>query len=132
MADKEKPKKSRIVKNPESFRQKAAKASEQADKPTKRSKALGAGKTPFAFIAKFFRAIFSALGKFKVFRAIGYIVWPVYFRNSVKELKDVTWPTWKQSVKLTWAVLVFAIIFGVIVAVVDYGLDKLFRKILLG
>jgi preprotein translocase subunit SecE len=131
MASDPKPKR-RIVKNPESFRQKAAKASEQAEKPTKRKKAGGLIKKVFNLVLLPFRAIGKRLGKYKFFRAIGYIVWPRYFRNSVQELKLVTWPNWKQSRRLTWAVLVFAIVFGVIVALVDFVLDKVFRKILLG
>jgi preprotein translocase SecE subunit len=49
----------------------------------------------------------------------------------LQELRLVTWPNWKQSRQLTFAVLVFAVIFGAAIAVVDYGLDKVFRNILL-
>lgn len=130
MATSDKPKR-RVVKNPETFRQKAAKASEQADKPTKRKKAGNGLKKVLGVIAWPFKALGQQLGKYKLFRAVGYVVWPMYFRNSFQELKLVTWPNWKQSRRLTWAVLVFAIVFGVIVALVDFVLDKIFRKILL-
>lgn len=56
---------------------------------------------------------------------------PSYFRNSWTELKLVTWPNRKTTAKLTIAVLIFAIIFGTLIAVVDYGLDKVFRQLLL-
>ena len=56
---------------------------------------------------------------------------PRYFRESFKELKLVTWPNRKETTQLTLAVFTFAIIFGILVAVVDYGLDILFRNIIL-
>ncbi len=71
------------------------------------------------------------LGRFRVFRWIGYVLLPPYFRNAYRELRKVEWPNRKQSWQLTWAVIIFAVIFGVIIAVVDYGLDKLFKQILL-
>jgi preprotein translocase SecE subunit len=66
-----------------------------------------------------------------LFGLLGKILVPPYIRNSWKELKQVTWPNWKQSRQLTFAVLVFAVIFGAAVAIVDFGLDKLFKHILL-
>lgn len=65
------------------------------------------------------------------FRWLGKILVPTYFRQSWRELKLVTWPSWKQSWQLTYAVLIFAVVFGAIIAAVDYGLDKVFRNILL-
>lgn len=57
---------------------------------------------------------------------------PRYFREAGQELKEVTWPTRKETWRLTLAVFLFALIFGLLIAVVDYGLDKLFKKLLLG
>lgn len=56
---------------------------------------------------------------------------PRYFRDSWKEVKQVTWPTRRESIKLTSAVIVFTVVFGLIITATDYGLDKLFRKVLL-
>lgn len=56
---------------------------------------------------------------------------PSYFRNSFKELRDVKWTSRKETVNLTMAVFIFAVVFGIIIALTDYGLDKLFKKILL-
>ena len=67
----------------------------------------------------------------KGFRFIGRFVVPPYFRNSYKELRMVTWPTGKQSRQLTGAVIIFAVVFGLIIAGVDLGLDKVFKAILL-
>lgn len=56
---------------------------------------------------------------------------PRYFSDAWGELKQVTWPTRKETWKLTLAVFMFAIIFGLLVALVDFGLDKLFKKVIL-
>lgn len=56
---------------------------------------------------------------------------PNYFRQSWQELRQVVWPDTKTTAKLTFAVFLFAIFFGVIVTVVDYGLDKLFKNLIL-
>lgn len=62
---------------------------------------------------------------------IGRVLVPKYFRNSWVELKQVTWPDRRQTMRLTFAVIVFATIFGIAIAIVDYGLDKLFKELLL-
>lgn len=93
----------------------------------------------FRWLAKPFRAVADArIWQHKawkpvrfVFRIIGYILLVPYFRSSFRELRQVTWPNWRESWRLTWAVLVFAIFFGVIVAAVDYGLDKVFKQLIL-
>jgi len=56
---------------------------------------------------------------------------PKYFRNSWVELRQVTWPDREKTVRLTFAVIAFAAAFGVVIAIVDFGLDKLFRELLL-
>ena len=71
------------------------------------------------------------LGRFKVVRVIGQIVWPKYFRNSWKELRLVTWPNRRETWQLTLAVIIFSVIFGVIIAVVDFGLDKAFKQLII-
>lgn len=55
---------------------------------------------------------------------------PRYFREAWAELRQVVWPSRRETWKLTLAVFIFAIIFGLLVAITDYGLDKLFRRIL--
>jgi preprotein translocase SecE subunit len=82
---------------------------------------------PFLWIGKHL----AKLGRFKPFRIIGFIIAPPYFRNSWKELKLVTWPTGREAWRLTLAVIIFSIIFGVLIATVDYGLDKVFKQVLL-
>jgi preprotein translocase SecE subunit len=126
----------RRVKNPETFRERAVKAN--TEKP-KRIIAINDGRKKYSSVV--FGPIGKALNQFinlpgvKVLkrpgRILGKILFPVYFRNSWKELKLVTWPGWKLSRRLTYAVLVFAIVFGTVIATVDWGLSKVFRHILL-
>ncbi len=130
--------KRRIVKNPETFRERAIKATEQSGKESKRSKLAGTPKKVLSPIGRPIGRAGTRVGKLKPvkivgkgFHYIGLVVLPRYIRNSWKELRMVSWPSWTQSRKLTFAVIVFAAIFGVIVAGVDYGLDKLFKQVLL-
>lgn len=138
MAESEPTKTKRKVKNPETFRERAIKASENPVKPSlvrRFFKLIG------KVLGAIFGPIFRAIGRFfnlkpmrpvkKILIFIGKIVWPKYFRESFRELKKVVWPNWKQSRDLTFAVIVFAFVFGIAIAIVDYGLDKLFRQILL-
>lgn len=61
---------------------------------------------------------------------IGRLIIPSYLRGSGRELQQVTWPTFKQSRQLTGAVIIFALVFGILVATFDYGLDKLFKEVI--
>lgn len=69
--------------------------------------------------------------RLRAIRFIGKILGFGYFRSSAQELKEVTWPTWRESRRLTGAVILFSIIFGGLIAIVDFGLDKLFKQLLL-
>jgi preprotein translocase SecE subunit len=62
---------------------------------------------------------------------LGNKIVPKYFKNSFKELKLVTWPNRKESRQLTSAVIVFAVVLSLIVALIDLGLDKVFKKVIL-
>jgi preprotein translocase subunit SecE len=55
---------------------------------------------------------------------------PSYFRNAWKELKNVSWPGRRETWKLTFSVFIFAMVFGIVVALVDYGFETLFRKVI--
>lgn len=66
-----------------------------------------------------------------VLRWIGRILVPRYFRNAFKELRLVKWPTRKETWKLTFAVLIFAVVFGVMVTLTDLALDKVIKRIVL-
>ena len=64
-----------------------------------------------------------------VFRWLGRILWPRYFRNSFREIRQVTWPSRKDTWKMTFAVIIFAIVFGAFAHLSDYGFDKIIKRI---
>lgn len=139
MADTQDKSKHRKVKNPETFREKAIKASSVEVKDNRAKlifkRVVKAIFKPIKIIVKWVLNTKIAKIVWKIIRKpvriIGLILLPKYIRNSWKELKLVTWPNWRTSRKLTSAVIVFAVIFGVVVAIVDLFFDKLFRNILL-
>jgi preprotein translocase SecE subunit len=138
MAEEPTTKPKRRVKNPETFRERAIKAAVSTDKPRRSQKVKNSISAIFMPVLRPLGRFFSELFKIQPFKFIAKIVYllsliiiPRYIRNSWKELKFVSWPTLRQSRQLTFAVLVFAIVFGGSVALVDLGLDKLFKNILL-
>ena len=130
--------KKRLVKNPETFRERALKAANQSDQPRPAARVRST-------VAKPIKRVFQPIGRYsaklshqqpfrligKIFGLIGKVVFPTYFRNSWRELRQVKWPNRTESRQLTFAVLVFAVVFGGLVAIVDYGLDKVFKQVLL-
>jgi len=55
---------------------------------------------------------------------------PKFLSEAWKEIRQVTWPNRNETIRLTFAVFVFSIIFAVIVASLDFVLDKIFRTII--
>lgn len=136
MADKkEAPKKKRRIRKSETVRQKAETASKakETPKPRRVKSTLSAAGKPFKAAHRvgkkevYLPMPDNKAGKFLNKRR--HII-PKYFRESFKELRLVTWPNRKQTIQLTIAVFIFAISFGILVAVVDFGLDKIFKLIL--
>lgn len=124
----------RRVKNPETFRERAIKATAASDKPTKASRLKSGGAKAVSPVRQSARKVSEAKALKplrKPARIFGKIIVPPYFRSSWAELKLVTWPNWTQSRKLTTAVLIFAIIFGATIAGVDWVLNKIFKELLL-
>jgi preprotein translocase SecE subunit len=132
--------KRRVVKKSETVREKREKAS---DAPVKRRRvrhAVGKANTPVKAVgrgvAKAARPLNPLLAPFRLrpVRFIGRILYKIlligYFVNSWRELRQVSWPNRRETTKLTIAVFVFAITFSLLVAVLDYGLDKVFKQLL--
>lgn len=69
--------------------------------------------------------------RLKAVRFVGRMLGFKYVAESWKELKLVTWPSFRESRRLTTAVIIFSVIFGLLIAVVDFALDKLFRQVIL-
>jgi preprotein translocase SecE subunit len=58
-------------------------------------------------------------------------IMPKFFREAWTEVRQVSWPGTRETARMTIAVIIFAMIFGGLIAIVDYGLDIIFRRILL-
>ncbi len=91
----------------------------------------------FRLIGRLLRPFRFLLSPFKTrpARFVGRILAKVflvqYFRNAWKEVRQVTWPDRKQTFQLTLAVFIFAVVFGLMIAITDFGLNAAFEKILL-
>lgn len=126
------PKPKRRLKPARSVRERAQQSKEAPIKPKKLAKVYKKLKAPFIKTGtllkryRFFRIVT------KILKFIGKILVPQYLRSSWQELRLVTWPNRRESRRLTMAVLGFAIVFGVLIAILDYGLNDLFKAILLG
>lgn len=57
---------------------------------------------------------------------------PGFLSGAFSEIRQTSWPNRNETIRLTWAVFVFAIVFSIIVAAFDFVLDKIFRSIILG
>lgn len=128
------PAKKRRVKNPETFRERAQKATEGGDQPKRAQRIKSAGGQATGPVRRQFGRLYNSKPMTpvrKVFGVLGKVLVPKYFRQSWQELKLVTWPDWKTSRRLTFAVLVFAVVFGAAIAGVDWALDKAFKALLL-
>ncbi len=53
-----------------------------------------------------------------------------FFKDVYSELKKVTWPSFKELVKYTGAVIAFIVVLAVIVGLLDYGFQSLFSLVL--
>ena len=116
--------KPRIRKSAPTIRQRVEAAQAEAEQPKK------SRRIPLARL-KNNRAVALA-GRFTrpIRRVLARIV-PRYFINSWREVRQVTWPSRRETWRLTGAVFIFALVFGAAVAVVDKGLDEIFKKVIL-
>lgn len=130
--------KKRQLKPVQTVRQKAGQPAKQ---PRRVRRAAASASRPFktigAGIATILRPFRFVLRPFKTrpMRAIGRFLASVlllrYFRNSWQELRKVEWPNAKETTKLSIAVFIFAIFFSIIISAADFGLDKLFQKLVI-
>ena len=109
------------------MREKTAQSAAGANKPSRKHRLLVVVGKPFRPIGRFLVRV----ERWKPIHIIGLIIIPRYIRNSWQELRLVTWPNRRETRRLTTAVLIFAVIFGILIACVDYGLDKAFKKVVL-
>ncbi len=126
--------KKRRLRKPETVRERAEKAVNTPAKPRRLRRTAGTVSRPLRTAVGIGRKEYylplpeNKVGQFLNKRRHYF---PSYFRNSWREVRQVTWPSRRETWKLTLAVFTFAIIFGILISLTDYGLDKLFRKVLL-
>ena len=73
--------------------------------------------------------ILAIIGRF-ILKILKFLI-PRYFVNSFREVRLVTWPSRRETWRLTLAVFIFALVFGALVAGVDKVLDEIFKKVVL-
>lgn len=118
----------------ETLREKTERVSQSAAKPKARRirKTASAVGKPFRAVHRFGKKITPKAPTIKIFGkriTLRIHFFPRFLINAFRELRLVQWPTAKQTMRLTWAVFVFSLVFGSIVAVVDFGLDKVFKYV---
>ncbi len=118
--------KRRLKKAPESIRERVAKASDAAASAPKERKPRKIF-APIRAIGRILRRV----EQFKPVHIICLVIVPRYVRNAWRELRMVTWPNRLETLRLTSAVIIFSIVFGILIAITDYGLDKVFKKVIL-
>jgi preprotein translocase SecE subunit len=127
-------KKPRVRKSAPTVREKAEAARVESEKPKPRrvrrliktaGRPIAKAKLPDNRATKPVKKVGSFLKKI-----LGWLV-PRYFINSWREVKQVTWPSRRETWRLTLAVFIFAIVFGALVAGVDKALDEAFKKFIL-
>lgn len=133
-------KKRRVIKKPETVREKRAKAVDAKPKQRRVRQAASQANRPIKAagrgVAKTVKPLSPLLKPFRtrpvrfVGRILSKILFLGYIRNSWKELRLVEWPNRRETTKLTLAVFVFAISFALLIAVLDFGLDKVFKQLL--
>lgn len=133
----EKSAKKRQLKKVETVRER----SERGEQPKKRHVKATAGKLARPIhalgrlIAKIAKPFAFVLIPFKTrpVRFIGRVLASVlllkYVRESWTELRQVSWPNARETYRLTVAVIIFSVIFALIVTVIDYGLEKVFKAL---
>lgn len=137
MADVKKPSAKKLVvkKKRETVRERADKSTKKANNQPRTRKLASAavkqgGRVTTALKKEYvpFKTGESKAGKFLGKRSR---LTPMYFIDSFKELKKVTWPTKRTAAKLTLAVFLFSFGLSALVKAIDYGFDRLFKEVIL-
>ena len=126
--------KKRRIRKIETVREKTEKATKTAPKPRRVRRTASVAAKPFKAAHRVGRKEFylpmpdTRLGRFLNKRRS---LTPRFLKDAWNELRQVTWPSNKETLKLTFAVMMFALVFGGLIWVTDYGLENLFRKVLI-
>lgn len=119
----------------ETVRERANKQIARNEKPSRHSKVAGAARGPLERVKQLLRKQYHPikLPDTKLGNALTKkrSAAPSYFIDSVSELKQVQWPPRKQAISLSIAVIVFSLVIAIFVQLLDYGLGKLFKEVIL-
>lgn len=115
------------------LRERNKKAAESKDKPRRMRKAATQAKRPVSGAAKLLSTEFHVMPRSDShnFFTKSRRATPKYFVESMAELKNVTWPGRSETWKLVFAVFVFAMFMGGFIAILDFGLERAFRNVVL-
>lgn len=56
---------------------------------------------------------------------------PGFFKGAWHEIRLVTWPNARQTMQLTLAVFIFAVVFAAIVGALDYVIGEIFKEVII-
>jgi preprotein translocase SecE subunit len=123
----------KIRKQATTMRDSAAKSRAKADKPKRVRKAADAAKKPVSSVGTALTKEYHLVPQKNDgnFFTKSRKLTPGYFRSAWAELRQVTWPGRRETWRLVFAVFVFALVLGTVIAVLDYGLEKLLREVIL-
>ncbi|MFT4532404.1 MAG: preprotein translocase SecE subunit [Candidatus Saccharimonadales bacterium] len=126
-------KKAAIVKKKSTMRESAAKTRASQSKPKRVRKAAEAVSKPVSATGAALTQEFHLFERKEGgnFYTKSRKLSPAFMRNSWLEIKQVTWPGRRETWRLVFSVFLFAIAMGTIIAVLDYGLEKVLREIIL-
>jgi len=74
------------------------------------------------------KKISSKLSSNKVFKFLPKFK---FIRSSFSEIRSVTWPNRRDTLRLTFAVILFSVIFGIMISLLDWGFEIIFKKVFL-
>lgn len=133
MVDRKDRAKKETVKKPQTLRERASRAG--AEKQPRRLKQAGTNALrPLKALARTGRKeVYLPMPDTRAGRFLNKrrSLMPRYFKQAWQEVKQVKWPGRRETAKLTLAVFIFAIFFGLLISLVDYGLDRLFKDLIL-
>ena len=122
------------VKKQETVRQRAEKQLAKSAQP-RHKKVATASKRPikgaFKILTKEFHPIKISKGRHAELLMSKVTFMPSFIKDSFSELKLVKWPTFRQAMSLTFAVIAFSVIIALFVQFLGYGFDKLFKEVIL-
>lgn len=107
------------VKQPETIRERAEQAKAELSKNASKSKVSDQSTKKRGLLRR------------KSTKPRRFHIIPKFFRESVQVIREVTWPSWRNAAKLTFAVIMFSVVFSALVDVLDLGLVRVFKKVLL-